>query len=547
MEPFSIAASLLTVLEATAVVSKAATTLYRNIREAPKELAQLSTRISQTRARLDVQLRLYQSLSNGNLKFFLPDDALNTLHTDLENAKTWLKSVQNTIAPKTGHSNGKQSFDWIMRDQRKVMKIVAHLRAIDNNLSLMLTTLSLSLCLMSQWQSLNRGMKISMNYAMPTTWDTVVHKAPAHVPDASETNIVRSSITIGHQKDELRSVSWMIALCRFPNVLSSYAVCVTVQLWLFSLGWPCLRHSLAVKRIIPYDSEFVKACAAGDVMKARQLAWSGRGSPSSIDETGKPYAISSGSYELVKFLLHNGASPDELRIPCHVSPLQEACSYGHSEIARLLLAKGAFLEHVDASGRTAFTMLWFQLSRPFCRVNFLRILLAYSPMFSVFEPSEGPSPLACAAMRGQAKDLKLFMDSGVYMNIDGKPGDRLINHSLAGSNPATFDFLMPLTPKEWISELDYLGRGPLHRALEYPSHNAKEIVKRLLDAGADPHLRDVDGNDPGDTARICDVRAAKDGLQDLGYPSNFRAFFDALQSSGIDVQLGDDDSLWWPS
>ncbi|KAL8775221.1 MAG: hypothetical protein Q9209_000227 [Squamulea sp. 1 TL-2023] len=372
MDPLSITASLLTVLEATAVVSKATIKLYRNVRKAPKELAQLSAHISQTRARLDVQLRLYQSLSNGNLKSSLPDDALVTFHTDLENAKTCLESIQNTIAARAGQSNGKQIFDWIMPDQRKVMKIVANLHDIDNGLSSMLNTLSLS-------------------------------------------------------------------------------------------------------------------------------------------------------------------------------PLQEACSYGHSEIARLLLAKGAFLEHVDAGGRTAFTMLWFQLSRPFCRANFLRILLAYSPMSSVFEPSGDLRPLAWAAMRGHAKDIKLLMDSGVYVNVDGKPGNRTINYSIIGSNPATFDFLMPMTPKEWISELDYRGRGPLHKALEYQSYHANEIIKRLLDAGADPHLRDVEGNDPGDTARICDKQAAKDGLQDLGYPQNVRTYFDALLSCGIDVELDEDDNLWWPS
>ncbi|KAL8727871.1 MAG: hypothetical protein Q9166_005748 [cf. Caloplaca sp. 2 TL-2023] len=229
------------------------------------------------------------------------------------------------------------------------------------------------------------------------------------------------------------------------------------------------------------------------------------------------------------------------------SPLQEACSNGHFEIARLLLAKGAFLEHVDLGGRTAFTMLWFQLSRSFCRAEFLRILLAYSPMLSVFEPSGGLCPLACAAMRGHPKDLKLFMDSGIYMDIVGKPGDRIIDYSILGSNLATFDFLAPLMPREWITEVDYLGRGTLHRALQYHNFHAEAIVKRLLDAGADIHLQDIDGNNPGDVARICDIEAAQHGLREPGDPGNFRAYFDALILSGFDVDIDEEGNLWWPS
>ncbi|KAL8877678.1 MAG: hypothetical protein Q9198_004350 [Flavoplaca austrocitrina] len=178
---------------------------------------------------------------------------------------------------------------------------------------------------------------------------------------------------------------------------------------------------------------------------------------------------------------------------------------------------------------------------------FLRALLAYSPLPSVFEPLGGPRPLACAALQGQAKDLELLKDSGVYANIDGEPGDRIINYSIVGSNLATFDFLAPLTPREWISEVDYLGRGPLHRALEYPSSCVKGLLKRLLEIGADVHLRDFHGNDPGDVARICDIKAANGGPGGPKYPGNTRAYFEVLVLSGFDVYMDEDDTLWWSS
>ncbi len=212
-------------------------------------------------------------------------------------------------------------------------------------------------------------------------------------------------------------------------------------------------------------------------------------------------------------------------------------------MARLLLAKGALLEHADYCGRTAFTMLWYELSRCFCRADFLEMLLAYSPMPAMIESSGPVSPVACAVMKGNIDDLRLLQNSGICSDLQGTAGDRLINYSIFGSNPATFDFLMPSTPRDWISEVDSRGRGPLHLALEYPSIHTREIVERLLNAGADVFAKDEDGNGPGDLARICDDRAKDNYFVSSG---NLRAYCDALISCGFEVELDVDGNLWWP-
>ncbi|KAI4245877.1 MAG: hypothetical protein L6R42_010079, partial [Xanthoria sp. 1 TBL-2021] len=224
------------------------------------------------------------------------------------------------------------------------------------------------------------------------------------------------------------------------------------------------------------------------------------------------------------------------------SPLQEACRYGHSDIARLLLAKGASLEHTDYGGRTAFTMLWFQLSAHFSRLDFLRLLLAYSPMPSIVDPSEPVGPFACAAMKGKVEDLELLIHTGVGMNYD-MVATRTVKYSIFGSNLATYEYLVPRLPPEWVHDVDQMGRGPLHIALEWCGYHVEEIVRSLIDAGADVHLIDLNGNDPGDVARICDARAAYDGLS----PGNVRKYFDALKSRGFGVELDQENNLWWPS
>lgn len=114
-----------------------------------------------------------------------------------------------------------------------------------------------------------------------------------------ESKEVRTWMKVSYQKDELRSVSWMLAFLKLPHLLSSYAICATLQLWLFRVDWPLLKHSLTVKKIIPRQSSFMTACASGEVERVRELALSGQGMPSCIDETGMPALHVTTRHELM--------------------------------------------------------------------------------------------------------------------------------------------------------------------------------------------------------------------------------------------------------
>ena len=178
-------------------------------------------------------------------------------------------------------------------------------------------------------------------------------------------------------------------------------------------------------------------------------------------------------------------------------------------------------------------------------MDFLRLLLAYSPITSaVCESSGSVGPLACAARKGNAEDLNLLMHSVFCTSDEGVANDRVIDHSISGSNPAAHDVLVPSMPSDWVHEVDSRGRGPLHWVLEYPSAHLKEMVERLLRDGVDVFRRDKDGNSPEDVARICDDRPDKCCCTIY---RNLRAYFETLISSGFDVELDEDGDLWWPS
>ncbi|KAL9580782.1 MAG: hypothetical protein Q9203_006161 [Teloschistes exilis] len=227
-----------------------------------------------------------------------------------------------------------------------------------------------------------------------------------------------------------------------------------------------------------------------------------------------------------------------------VSPLQEACTKGFLEIARLLLAKGAFLEHTDSCDRTAFTMLWFTPSSSFSRVDFLQTFLAYSPLPIVFGKLE-TSPLVSAAINGSADDLNFLIASSASLTGVDFVAERLIEYSIFGYNTATYDYLEPLMPRSWTSEVDDLGKGPLHRALSFPCSYMKDMVGRLVRTGVDVHSRTVDGSSLWDYAKICDKSAESRGRSEPGSSKSSRAYLNALLSEGLDVEVDSEGDLWW--
>ncbi|KAL9014081.1 MAG: hypothetical protein Q9173_001252 [Seirophora scorigena] len=110
---------------------------------APKEFAQLSTRISRTRSRIDVELQLHQRLSGGSLDTLLSNEALKVLQTDLIDATSCLNQMRDLVSTKSAHPEGRERFVWVIRDKRKVLQVLQNLRDIDHNLSALLATLSL--------------------------------------------------------------------------------------------------------------------------------------------------------------------------------------------------------------------------------------------------------------------------------------------------------------------------------------------------------------------------------------------------------------------
>ena len=101
------------------------------------------------------------------------------------------------------------------------------------------------------------------------------------------TSSIRSFLLINAQWNLLCSTYVIRSLLKLP-FFSNHLIAIRAKLERFRLSWPTLTYSITSRNIVPINSSFMVACAAGDLMKARDLALAQQGGPTDIDENGVP-------------------------------------------------------------------------------------------------------------------------------------------------------------------------------------------------------------------------------------------------------------------
>lgn len=229
------------------------------------------------------------------------------------------------------------------------------------------------------------------------------------------------------------------------------------------------------------------------------------------------------------------------------SPLQVACRHGLLEVGRLLMSKGACVDHVDLGGFTALVSLWQRRTLSFSRVAFLKMILAYSSLPIKSSDGEFWNPAFQVATQGCENDMKLMIDLGANIRDSDVSGRNIMMYCIMGSNIETFDCLVDYMPAEWIQCQDHQGRTALHHVFNYPSPSADALATRLINLGADIHAIDDQGLSIGDVARSTDHRYQGHVVWRTGTCQNFEAWLNTLRSIGHDVEVDDDGDLIWPS
>ena len=186
-------------------------------------------------------------------------------------------------------------------------------------------------------------------------------------------------------------------------------------------------------------------------------------------------AVSMRHVEIVDRLIHANASIEQ-RLPGELTVLMVACALGLPDLSARLLAAGADVHAVDGQGRTALhcaAMYGFSARERNRLVALFDTLLLAGAESDLDTSAAGTTPLllllGARAEPGSAADEDVLC-AGLA---------RLADHGAA------------------LDARDARGFGPLHLAA---LHGLLRVVKWLLDAGADPDLRDTLNRPPREIA-----------------------------------------------
>jgi len=166
---------------------------------------------------------------------------------------------------------------------------------------------------------------------------------------------------------------------------------------------------------------------------------------------------------IVDLLLERGANVHHANAAGE-SPISLAVKWGHDDVISRLEARGASLGHVDKTGHSLLHVAVMQ--------GFSDLASRFSgegACASTARTADGSTPLHLACLRGQRPAVCALL---------GHPACHR-----AGSSGASLG-------RSFVNVFSSGGRTPLHLAAE---HGSVDIIRILLDAGADCHARAVPG------------------------------------------------------
>jgi ankyrin repeat protein len=159
-------------------------------------------------------------------------------------------------------------------------------------------------------------------------------------------------------------------------------------------------------------------------------------------------AARAGRRDIVKYLLSVGANPNGKAVPDGETALAEASSMGFDDVVEVLLAAGADPKSKDGRGNTPFMMAFFS-----GHMDVAEMLLAKGVDVNATGQAD-ISPLQTASSICSPEKLQWLVDHGAKVNQ--------------------------------VTQLEYGGQTALMTAVRV---GQTECVKKLLELGANPHLK----------------------------------------------------------
>ncbi|KFA70720.1 hypothetical protein S40288_07606 [Stachybotrys chartarum IBT 40288] len=312
-------------------------------------------------------------------------------------------------------------------------------------------------------------------------------------------------------------------------------------------SWPTFSFDqmIKVRNIVPNDSAMAVACRMGDFEGARRLLESGLAHGSDVAASGWPmldYAIESGSARLVRLLLEHGAEPDVEYGEHNMTALQSSFLRGRLDIARVLLSKGADIEHVDSDGYSVLSYLWVVDKRLDESTDFMRLCLTHD--FSEVNScdSRGWTALHRAAAVGTPEDIETLLKLGASLSLRAEwYGWTALFFAASHDNVKTFQTIVQHSGADVYESLDGDGWNLLHCCTYF---GAPRVMQILLQSGVDVNQKTLPAPLPEDPELSYRELTASDIAIYVG-PNRYQMFIDALVVAGRDMDLEGGDDMFW--
>jgi ankyrin repeat protein len=265
------------------------------------------------------------------------------------------------------------------------------------------------------------------------------------------------------------------------------------------LGVPLLVNVLAFVAQTGFTIDAAPAFASGKAVWLRdaQLQWALAGQERSKDKrTRLMRACAEGDLARAVELLDGWRSNVDAQDAAGLAPLHFACKFGHIEVARQLVARGAKLETKNKNGNTALNLA--SLSG---HTAIIRLLLDAGAQLET-KANMGATPLYSACQSGCLEAVRLLLESGAAVNARTSTGaSSLMMASDKGHAPLVRELIARGAD---VNAETRLGGTALMAACGN-GHVAAAMV--LVDAGANMALRNNGGHTAMSYARS---RAARD-------------------------------------
>jgi ankyrin repeat protein len=192
-----------------------------------------------------------------------------------------------------------------------------------------------------------------------------------------------------------------------------------------------------------------------------------------------------GDTAQVRALLEAGADPNVERRG--YSPLMFAAGNGHVEMTRLLLARGATVDHRDHNGDRA--LLWAAQRG---HAETVRMLLAAGAAVQSDDDPYRRTPLMHAAGYARVEVVRVLLAAGADPRRRDNTDDAALHGAAISGNAEIIAMLLAARGEPNVADR-ILRRTPIHLAAIYGRVDA---VRLLAAAGADPNARDYEGRTP---------------------------------------------------